>query len=316
MLGQPTPSRKAFLRETKGAWLLVPEVVYNRKDHIAMRKAVMRGVRLAAIVHDAIPISHPELVRREAAQHHATYMTVLAGADLLIAVSNTAAHQFSDFARSRSLTLPPIRVCHSPGEILSYPRQPPRTRPLNGPVRILCVSTLDPRKNHQGLIRAFNLACSSIPDADLFLDLVGAPYKDAESLVQEVKQAVVSNPRISWHGSVSPEKLLDLYSRCDFTVYPSIVEGFGLPILESLWAGRPCICANFGAMAETATGGGCLMIDVRDPEQLREAVVALATQPKLSDRLTSELEHRSFKSWSDYASEICEALSGFDALRE
>jgi glycosyltransferase involved in cell wall biosynthesis len=100
-----------------------------------------------------------------------------------------------------------------------------------------------------------------------------------------------------------------LYSRCDFTVYPSVVEGFGLPILESLWYGRPCICANFGAMAETGAGGGCLMIEVREPEQLRDAIIALATQPAIHERLGSEIERRQFKSWSEYATELCDALS-------
>jgi glycosyltransferase involved in cell wall biosynthesis len=50
----------------------------------------------------------------------------------------------------------------------------------------------------------------------------------------------------------------DFYRDCDFTVYPSLVKGFGLPIVESLWNCRPCICANFGEMAEIAKEGVCL----------------------------------------------------------
>jgi glycosyltransferase involved in cell wall biosynthesis len=297
-------------RQLKGSWLFVPEVVYSPRDHRMMRDAQKRGMRVAAIFHDAIPVSHPTLVRREAAKHHATYMKVLTEMDLLIAVSNTAADQFRDFARARGLTMPQIQVCSSPAEILGVPQQQPGAGVPNGPIRILCVSTLDPRKNHHGLIKAFNMAYASVPDADLLLDLVGAPYKGASAIVRELRRAAKANRRITWHGSVSAEELRALYSRCDFSVYPSLVEGFGLPILESLWFGRPCICANFGAMAETAAGGGCLTIDVREPEELRDAMVALAIKAAMRERLAGEIERRHLKSWSEYAREIRDALSG------
>jgi len=46
-----------------------------------------------------------------------------------------------------------------------------------------------------------------------------------------------------------------------FTVYPSLMEGFGIPILESLWHGKPCVCGGNGALGEVARGGGCLIVD-------------------------------------------------------
>jgi glycosyltransferase involved in cell wall biosynthesis len=296
-----------------GHWLLVPEVVYNTRDHKMMRNARRRGMRVAAIFHDAIPVTHPSLVRIEAARHHAGYMAALAETDLLIAVSNTAAEQFRDFAHSRGLTTPPIRVCSHAGEVIGVERsRPVLPPPGNRAVTILCVSTLDPRKNHETLIRAFNLACAAMPGADLRLDLAGAPYKDAQNVVRQTQRASEANPRITWHGSVSLPKLSELYSQSDFTVYPSIIEGFGLPILESLWFGRPCICANFGAMTETATGGGCLTIDVRQPEELRDAIIALATQPDLRERLAEQIEQRPVKTWSEYADELCNVLAAAD----
>ena len=88
------------------------------------------------------------------------------------------------------------------------------------------------------------------------------------SLSDAVKLRSRKNRRIVWHGSVRGDELHRMYSQCDFTVYPSVVEGFGLPILESLWCGRPCVCANFGAMAETAGGGRLFTIDLRDSEKL------------------------------------------------
>jgi glycosyltransferase involved in cell wall biosynthesis len=305
------PERNVGLPAGKldGAWLLVPEVVYDRETHTMMRDAHKRGMRVAAIFHDAIPISHPDRVRREAARYHAAYMKVLTELDLLFAVSNTAAQEFRDFAVGGGLHVPRIHVCSLAGEINGTERQRAQSKPSNGPVRILCVSTLDPRKNHAGLIEAFDAACSYLPETELFLELVGAPYKGAHSIVKIIQSAAATNRRITWHGSVTPDELRRVYAQCDFTVYPSIAEGFGLPILESLWCGRPCICANFGAMAETGAGGGCLMVDVRDSKKLARAIVDVATQPQVRDRLASEIGQRRFKTWSEYAGEICAALS-------
>ena len=71
---------------------------------------------------------------------------------------------------------------------------------------------------------------------------------------------------------------------CDFTVYPSVEEGFGLPILESLWCGKPAICANFGAMLEVAEAGGGCDGHRRDGMSgaMAKAIVDLAESP---DRL-------------------------------
>ena len=61
-------------------------------------------------------------------------------------------------------------------------------------------------------------------------------------------------------------------------------------------------------MAEIAKDGGCLTCDVRDPLQLSEAMVALATQPALRKKLINEIERREPRTWIDYAVEICEKL--------
>jgi Glycosyltransferase len=107
---------------------------------------------------------------------------------------------------------------------------------------------------------------------------------------------------------VTNDALAILYEECAFTVYPSLMEGFGLPILESLWHGRPCICANFGAMAETARGGGCLTVDVRYADKLAEAMVSLSTRADLHEKLTAQISNRLIKSWAEYAAEICSVL--------
>src|ERR1700720_3954904 len=291
-----------------GSWLLLPEVIYETDPHRLIACARKQQMRVAALFHDAIPISHPELVRRKAAKYHADYMTALCKTDLVIPVSNSAAEQFRLFAEKYRLPLPTIHVCSSAGEFPGIERPPAKPNPLPDAVNILCVSTLEPRKNHKNLLEAFERATSALSHPRLWLHLAGDRYKDAEFIVELVKAARTRNPYIIWHGKVTDRQLANLYRECDFTVYPSIVEGFGLPIIQSLWNRRPCICANFGAMAETASKGGCLTVDVRDPAKLSGAIVTLATRSDVRHSLVEEIEAQHFKTWPDYATEICEAL--------
>jgi glycosyltransferase involved in cell wall biosynthesis len=297
------------------SWLLLPEVLYGWRANRIIRFARNRGMRVAAIFHDAIPISHSHLVRREAVKWHAHYMKALCGADLVIAVSDFAERQFRAFAESHRQRLPRLTVCRLPDEWVGQKHCSVKNVDFSCPVKILCVSTLEPRKNHKTLLEAFELACAAISKS-AHLYLVGDRHKDAEFIVNLVECAVAQNPGITWHGKVSDDQLSNLYRDCAFTVYPSLVEGFGLPIVESLWHWRPCICANFGEMAEIAKDGGCLTCDVRDPLQLSHAMVALATQPALRERLINEIERRKHKTWAEYAAEICENLGNASRISE
>ena len=291
------------------AWLLIPELIYSDEATQIIDYARQWRLRIAGIFHDAIPISHPHLVRPDAVTHHAEYMRALAQADAVLAVSRESAHAFVEFARANGLPDRPVSVCSEPAEISGVTRVAEVQRGGSESINLLCVSTLEPRKNHIVLIEAFEDFLMRFPNVNAFLHLVGAPYHAAPEIVTYVEDAVRRNPRILWHGKLSQPDLISKYRDMDFTVYPSFLEGFGLPVVESLWMGKPCICANFGAVGESAEGGGCLMVDVRDRRALSDAIASMATQPGLRQSLAREATSRDLKTWRDYAAEIRSALT-------
>jgi glycosyltransferase involved in cell wall biosynthesis len=85
------------------------------------------------------------------------------------------------------------------------------------------------------------------------------------------------------------------YHLARFTVFPSLVEGYGLPIAESLVCGTPVIASDYGSMAEVAQGGGTIAVDPRDVDALAAA---------MARRLEDEAAARSWRSWDDYAAEV------------
>jgi glycosyltransferase involved in cell wall biosynthesis len=108
---------------------------------------------------------------------------------------------------------------------------------------------------------------------------------------------------------VSDVELAEAYRNCAFTVFPSRMEGFGLPILESLWHGRPVVCGSNGALGEVSSGGGCLHVDQNDPVSLAGGIRLLLTAPDLLDALRREALGRSFRSWEDYQADLQGALA-------
>ena len=104
------------------------------------------------------------------------------------------------------------------------------------------------------------------------MTLVGNRYVGASDIANYVQDISKQNSRIKWLGVVDNIILHELYEEAMFTVYPSIIEGFGMPILESIWHGKPCICYQEGEMSEIAAKADALTTDVLDENKLSDDI--------------------------------------------
>lgn len=296
-------------RRLAEAWLLVPELIYGEgRAAEVVSYAREHRLRVAVIIHDVIPIDHPECSPEGVPALHRDFLLGVAGADLLLATSETVHDALKAFFRREAVPPPTIRTVRLPAEFLGVPRNLEPPGPGQGR-RALCVSTLEARKNHAGLQAALDLLADGQGRLPLEVDLVGAAHEHAA----EVRAGVVSLTerypgQVRWHGQVADGALAELYRAAGFTIYPSVVEGFGMPVMESLWFARPCLCADFSVMAENAGGGGCLTADVRQPAALASAITRLLEEPGLRERLAEEAVGRPLTTWVDYARIILQVL--------
>ncbi len=120
----------------------------------------------------------------------------------------------------------------------------------------------------------------------------------------------IASGRIVLVGWQDPPQLRALLAGARFLVFPSLAEGFGLPILEAFAAGVPVVTAAFGAMAETA-GDAALLTDVSDPQALAEALLRLWRDPALAEELRLRGRRRldSFR-FSSFRDSLREAYAG------
>jgi len=300
-----------FLKELEdeSVWLFFLETVMERFGRKARAFAKVHHLKTAAVFYDAIALLRPELVADEIIRtNHAHYMRGLSETDLIFPISHFSAACLLDFFEQEQLPFKRVVPNQLPGELAGRPRNHLMPASANGPVQILCVSTLEPRKNHLTLIAACERLSAIAPNLDWRLTLIGNKYAGAYDLADRVQAACDRDPRIAWLGVVDDETLHAKYSECAFTVYASAIEGFGLPICESLWHGRPCICHEQGVMAELATGGGCLTVDVTDTDRLAQAMARLAQDKQLYTRLAKEAVSRKIKSWDEYIEQMVFAI--------
>ncbi len=174
----------------------------------------------------------------------------------------------------------------------------------------MCVSTLEPRKNHLRLLNAFETVRKNRPELPVRLVLVGNRYAGAPEITEQVQSATRRDERIEWHGILDDFRLAEEYGRASFTVYPSLVEGFGLPILESIWMGRPCVTHCDGVMHELASGGGCMTVDMTNTEELARGLERMASDRNLLAELSDQAKRRHVTTWEEYGEQVATRLMG------
>lgn len=311
MPAQHFASSDFLSRRHAHGWVVLPEIMAADELSRVIAHARQEGMRTAAIFYDAIALLHPEFCNEEIRTNHAAYMRALAVCDLVIPISRFSEECLLRFWRETETLPTRVHTVLLPGEF-SGARLTTGIAPAStGVVRLLCVSTLEPRKNHRRLLAAMRHLPSLCPELRFELNLVGNAYAGALDIAHEVEAAAADDDRIVWWRVVDDQCLRELYTSVHFTIYPSLIEGFGLPILESLWHERPCICSDQGVMMELAQEGGCLATNVRDELCLAQAIAMLGTDQALRERLTREAANRALKTWDQYSDEILECLHRF-----
>jgi glycosyltransferase involved in cell wall biosynthesis len=284
------------------AGLIVPEV-FSPAVAAALPAlfAVTRGPRLA-LFHDAIALKYPELTPTKTVTRFPAYLHELLAFDGIAAVSVDSRDSLLDYWRWLGVCdTPPVHAIPLGVEI---ERHALRDTPAMGALPVvLCVGTLEGRKNHLALLDACELLWAR--SARFELRLVGLAQPDTgRAALARVRTLQAAGRALRYDGPLGDDGVDDAYAACAFTVYPSLMEGFGLPVLESLAHGRPCICSAHGALGESARNGGCVALDTVNAPGLAAAIGRLLDTPAELAALAAAARARKLRTWGDYASEL------------
>ncbi len=165
--------------------------------------------------------------------------------------------------------------------------KPPRTQ--FGSKKVLMVSDISPRKNQVRLIKAFELVYRNNSDSDVELIIVGKvriAVPEFEATLREIRSRN-EGIKITTYGYLPDSEVLSLYEHADAFVYPSLYEGFGLPVLEAMACGCPVITSNLSSLPEVVGDAGKLI----DPYNVGELAQAMTTVLE-DDELKREMSWR------------------------
>jgi glycosyltransferase involved in cell wall biosynthesis len=267
-----------------------------------------KGFRLCFILHATAAVHQAQCIDGSIDRKFPGYLEAASHADAIWSHSPSELRQFELYCSERRAILPSRReVVPLPGQLGDVPR-PAVAPPDTAETRILSVCSIEPLNHHRALIEAFQKLRAQRPDLPLRLVLIGSEWPGTETLAEWVRETARRDGRIEWRRAVSQAELEGEFAHAAFSVYPSVAEGFGLPVLESLWMGKPCICHEAGAMAELAAEGGCIAVDVKDPIELSIAMERLCSDSGLVDALRRQAAAREIGTWSDYGTQIASRL--------
>jgi glycosyltransferase involved in cell wall biosynthesis len=204
---------------------------------------------------------------------------------LIIAVSEFTAGQVTNL-----LGVERERIRIVSHGVLSVPPRPDLRRDNF----VLFVGALQARKNVRRLVEAFEIL-----DTSWRLILAGAPsgYR-AQEIVERINRSP-SRSRIDVTGYVSREKLNELFARASIFAFPSLDEGFGIPVLEAMSSGLPVITSNGSALGELARDAA-LLVNPLETEEIALALQTLANDVSLRARLaTAGKQRAALFSWEN-----------------
>jgi len=225
--------------------------------------------------------------------------------DLIIAISRFTAGQVEEF-----LAVEPSRIRVIPHGVRVSPEDSAARQNATRQNLVLFVGAIQRRKNVRALVRAFE----RMP-ASWRLTLAGSA--DGFGAAEEL-HAVESSPRrsdIDVLGYVTQTELEALYRRARIFAFPSLDEGFGMPVLDAMANSVPVITSQRSALPEVA-GDAALLVNPENPEEIAAALVRLASDEALGDDLARRGRERALQfSWESTLAKTWDVYRELTALK-
>jgi hypothetical protein len=286
---------------------LMPELALEQERTARLRAlALWSGSTTGAIGFDCVPITSSETTDAGISEYFADNLAALRHFGSVVAISEAAATEYRGWRRMlasigvagpavHAVVLPEVAPSPTP-EAMALAR---RRFASDHESLVLCVGSHEPRKNHLAVLHAAHRAWL---DGHRFtLAFVGARGWRGAEFAREAARLASLGVDVVHHEGVPDDELWAAYSLARFLVFPSLNEGFGLPVAEALALGTPVLTSRHGSLGDLASGGGAVVVDPRDDDDLHRAFVELLADDRLVAELRTQAAARPRRTWETYA---------------
>ena len=292
-LGGPfEPRRGDVLVLTGSDWGETDPQVYARlkREH---------GVRIVWLCYDTIPLLYPQFFAAHITEAFRAYVqAIMPICDLVILSARAVETDLKKYCQTQGWPVPPTRVIPFGANLAQVAAVADRAPPAGlAPGRYaLFVSTIEPRKGHRMLFSVWQrLLAAGVPQAaDFKLVFVGR----AGWLVKELLEEMEAHPSAGKHllllKGMSDEELAALYRNAAFCLYPSLYEGYGLPIVEAFAYGKAVLASTGGALPEVV-GDFSPTLDPADEQAWHDTIKLWIEQPatvaRFEEKIRAQFRH-------------------------
>jgi glycosyltransferase involved in cell wall biosynthesis len=286
-----------------GSSWFFPEVWRYSAEHRA------RGGDVVQYVHDLIPVTHPQFMPDKEPPVFIDWLNhAMDYAARFSCNSRYTTQTLSRFAeqRGRQLKIDVTTLAH---EFIGYARDervalPARLAPLSEKRFVLCVGTIESRKNGLSLLKAWRQLAPGLSGEPPLLVFAGRYGRIGGAQFRE-ELAADGHPEgaIRVVDMASDRELAWLYRNCLFTVYPSYVEGWGLPVGESVWFGKYCVASSASSIPEVC---GPLLdyIDPDDPDSIKAGILRPLLDSAFLRQRERAIAAARLRTWRDVADDL------------
>lgn len=294
-------------------WRSVVVLVDVPEEAASIRVAAIGAAssnRVVAIAYDAIPIASADTIPIGGSGRFGIYLSAVKFASRVAGISAAAAAEIEGFVTTlptQGLTGPAVVEVSLPagGSGARRTTEPTGFAGDSGCPQILVVGSHEPRKNHLAVLHAAEMLWQhGIEFSVRFIGGMGW----GDEFPNRVAALQAKSRPVEVQRAVDDETLQRAFADARFTMFPSLHEGYGLPVVESFAHRKPVITSDFGSTAEIAAAGGALLVDPRDDAALVSAMRKLLTDDAELARLTEQISRRNDRTWKDYADDLWAAL--------
>lgn len=289
-------------------WILTPELFSPVERPGLAEVREQTPARWAAIYYDAIPLKFPHTTWPQSVARHPGHLKFLADCDRVLAISEASRAEleaywaWSEPPRRATVTTIPLGADRG-GESRVTNRVSPA-----GSTELLMVGIIEPRKNQTLLLDvAERLHARGVAATFHFVGRVNPHF--GEPIVARLRSLARHGAGVKFHGVLDDAAMRGLEARCRAALFPSRAEGNGLPVLEALWRGLPCLCSDLAPLLENARGGGCVVLPGDDVEAWTARISELLADDRAVDALGQEAALRALPTWTDSAEAVLAELS-------
>ena len=229
------------------------------------------GIRPVYLVHDLIPITHPQFCRPGEAIRHSHRMTaVLETARGIIVNSQDTAHELERFAESRALPMPRSTVAWLGSQAIGPIAESPSSEAY-----FVMVGTIEARKNHALILNVWAALVATLGDQAPRLVIIGQRGWEAEEAFRKLDDLGPLAGKVQELRRCSDADMHGWIAGARALLMPSFAEGFGLPLIEALQLGTPVIASDLAVFREIAGDLPCY-VDPADHDSWKDAIFALS----------------------------------------